>query len=866
MIPRLLLLALLLAALGCGDDDDNKPNIKPGNNDMGDMDPDMVVAGAQLTIADQTLTDTAQVSASRVVADSASFVAIYATDASGKAAALLGHAPVAAGTTNDVTISLSRSVTHQEKLIAQLHVDSPADGQFMPSADGSSDPIALDADSRSIRRTFVASFNPLVRVQAQSPAPLNVVTVEQVTSRGAGFLAIHEQRANGQIGAPIGHVAVVNGSANTNLSITLNRDLSDGETLYAALHVDDPADGQFTFGTGNEDPIALDDAMVSVAPSFTITVTTITPSITVTDQTVNPIDEVTISRAVSDGPGWVVVHANDGQGLPGEILGQTALVGGEHNNVKVRLSRDVVSGETLIAALHKDAGTIGTFEFPGADVAVSDAQGTPVRFGFIVLIAQGEPAIEVQDQEADPINTVTIKRVTARTPGFLVIYEADPNGVNALGSIIGATPVNAGVNSRVAVLLSRAARHDETLTAALHLDLGDAGVFEYPGPDDLVVDMMSQPVARTFRTYVTNTQTPSVSVLAQDPNPLNRVVIEQVVYGANGWIVIHEDNAGQPGAVLGRTRLMPGVTRNVAVTLSRDAVDGETLYAMLHKDEGMIGTYEFPGPDGPVLDAMGAIIAPAFTINVRANLVFTIDQSPRDVSTILTVDSVYARQAGFVALYSGAELLGHVAVPQGLSNQVEVVLNRPATDAEQITARLHLDSPADGQFTHPINAAQDAPALDGAGLIVESSFFTLIGNDVPAVRFTVNAVGTTAYRWVSAHPARFQSDISSIMADNPTITLRRGWRYAILNSASSTHPLELIHRGQTRAQDVVLLSQSVEGSAELEPEVLWDELTPDTIQFTVDGSVASNGATGIDGYRCAVAGHTAMRGTIVLAD
>ena len=58
----------------------------------------------------------------------------------------------------------------------------------------------------------------------------------------------------------------------------------------------------------------------------------------------------------------------------------------------------------------------------------------------------------------------------------------------------------------------------------------------------------------------------------------------------------------------------------------------------------------------------------------------------------------------------------------------------------------------------------------------------------------------------------------------------------------------------------------MEGSAELVPEVFWDEATPDTLLFTVDGSVASNGANGIDGYRCAIAGHTTMRGTIVLTN
>jgi hypothetical protein len=202
---------------------------------------------------------------------------------------------------------------------------------------------------------------------------------------------------------------------------------------------------------------------------------------------------------------------------------------------------------------------------------------------------------------------------------------------------------------------------------------------------------MSAPVSRVFRTYVTNTATPTVSVQDQDPSPLNRVVVQQVVYGARGWIVIHEDNAGAPGAVLGQTALMPGVSRDVAVTLSRDAVEGEVLYAMLHKDEGVVGTYEFPGPDAPVLNAMGAAIAPPFTVRIMPNSVLAFDQSPSDVSTIIQITNLYARQPSFAVVYEAmdgppdmngfptviaGQIVGFVAVPAGPSALLNVTLSR----------------------------------------------------------------------------------------------------------------------------------------------------------------------------------------------
>lgn len=104
-------------------------------------------------------------------------------------------------------------------------------------------------------------------------------------------------------------------------------------------------------------------AMTSLAYAQAMT----TPSVTVNDQ---PIvnGTVTIAQVVSDGPGWLVVHAQK-DGKPGPVLGHSAVSDGENTNVVVEID---VSGatETLYAMLHADAGIVGTYEFPGADAPV----------------------------------------------------------------------------------------------------------------------------------------------------------------------------------------------------------------------------------------------------------------------------------------------------------------------------------------------------------------------------------------------------------------------------------------------------------------------------------------------------------------
>jgi hypothetical protein len=75
------------------------------------------------------------------------------------------------------------------------------------------------------------------------------------------------------------------------------------------------------------------------------------------------------------------------------------------------------------------------------------------------------------------------------------------------------------------------------------------------------------------------------------------VSINRVVSEVPGWLVIHSDVEGAPGPVLGYAPVKAGVNWNVRVKIRSD---GSRLWAMLHVDAGMVGTYEFPGPDVPV--------------------------------------------------------------------------------------------------------------------------------------------------------------------------------------------------------------------------------------------------------------------------
>ena len=219
-------------------------------------------------------------------------------------------------------------------------------------------------------------ITPSVSVSAQEIAD-DKVTIASVVSNGPGWLVIHAQ-ADGKPGSILGRTAV-SGGENSNVVIAI--DVSNAtETMYAMLHTDAGEVGTFEFPDGPDAPVMVDDKVVT--PAFAVsglamTETEIVPEVRVGDQEIAN-NAVIIASVVSDGPGWLVVHAQ-ADGKPGPILGRAAISDGENTDVVVEIDAANVT-ETLYAMLHTDAGEVGTFEFPeGPDgpVTVGDKVVTP---------------------------------------------------------------------------------------------------------------------------------------------------------------------------------------------------------------------------------------------------------------------------------------------------------------------------------------------------------------------------------------------------------------------------------------------------------------------------------------------------------
>ncbi len=127
----------------------------------------------------------------------------------------------------------------------------------------------------------------------------------------------------------------------------------------------------------------------------------------------------------------------------------------------------------------------------------------------------------------------------------------------------------------------------------------------------------SAPTTETpVTTEPTTTEMSEVNrIVVSDQYPGNVVYISSVQLANAGWVEIHKDNKGTPGAIIGSMYFNKGINPG-KITLTEKTVDGGIYYAMLHSDDGdkKFDTTK----DVPLKDSKGNVIMKLFhaTTNV----------------------------------------------------------------------------------------------------------------------------------------------------------------------------------------------------------------------------------------------------------
>ncbi|OHB63057.1 MAG: hypothetical protein A2168_03930 [Planctomycetes bacterium RBG_13_50_24] len=120
------------------------------------------------------------------------------------------------------------------------------------------------------------------------------------------------------------------------------------------------------------------------------------------------------------------------------------------------------------------------------------------------------------------------------------------------------------------------------------------------------------------------------------------------------------------------------------------------------------------------------------------------------------------------------------------------------------------------------------------------------------VIWTFGNVGFSSYRLSAFEPSNIE--FGTIGAENPTLPLELGKRYQVKVTDYIAHPFEIIAKSTSPTQDKILLSMSIQGPFESDPQVNWEDDGRGTVRFTLTKllyqAMIEDGR--IPGYRCRI--------------
>ncbi|MFN2189878.1 MAG: hypothetical protein ACK2T3_14025 [Candidatus Promineifilaceae bacterium] len=411
----------------------------------------------------QVLGDDGRLVIDQVVAVQDGWIVVYA-DNEGQKGDLLGYAGVSEGSHEGVSVSIDPLMAGDALYIA-LHDDQGEKGSLeLPDIDS---PIEIDGlPVEDQIRIFNQATIPEITISDQEVLSDGIVSIDLVAAARPGWIALHLDEA-GEPGKMAAYAPVEIGR-NRGLEMVVNwREATP--TLHAVLYEDS---GEFgTFEDESIDrPVRLEGELITTTFEARYP-----PDIVVANQPVID-DKVVIERAVSYGPGWLVVYYDE-EGQIGLIIGQAPLEDGINENVEVPIIGSAAT-PILHLMLHDDTGEIGQFEFPIADPMTTHQGIVPLPISF--RTDAGNYLI-TSDQQVSEDNTVTIRLIVAEQDAWVVIYN-DVDG--EMGTLLGRQWIPAGLHRDIEVSIDPEGL-TETLHAVLHVDAGTAKEFEYPDSYDI---------------------------------------------------------------------------------------------------------------------------------------------------------------------------------------------------------------------------------------------------------------------------------------------------------------------------------------------------------------------------------------------
>ncbi len=315
------------------------------------------------------------------------------------------------------------------------------------------------------------------------------------------------------------------------------------------------------------------------------------------------------------------------------------------------------------------------------------------------------PVIVVQEQTLNETGQIAIASVQTPQDGWIAIHAQSAEG--SIGAVLAQLPVRQGQNSALTLSLDPYAA-TPTLWALLY---PQTAVFV---PIDPALPWQQQGVltATSFPVQVQFTL-PALNIANQAVAEDGLVRADSVYLTAPGWLALHANENGTPGALLGHIYLEAGLHEDVPVLIPWREAPLELL-AMLYEDGARPQRLDLPG-DAPVR-VNGEMLMRPFRISLPPDVL--VYEQPI-VNGQVVIERVVSDGPGWLAVHNENNgtmglLIGRAPLVDGVNEGVVVTLREtPPTD--RLFIMLHRDEEPIGQFNFP----RTDPRLEVNGRVMD---------------------------------------------------------------------------------------------------------------------------------------------------
>jgi hypothetical protein len=364
----------------------------------------------------------------------------------------------------------------------------------------------------------------------------------------------------------------------------------------------------------------------------------------------------------------------------------------------------------------------------GCTNGASDETTTTLDDGGVPATAPA--SVTVEDQMSDG-TTIVVKSVELPSAGFIAVH-ADNGG--SPGAVIGHSALlPAGTSNDVEVTLDAALEGTSVVWPMAHIDMDGDGGYTFMPPDNAIDVPATNADGNVAVAPAVVTLLPDrapAHVDAEDQEGLGLgVVVKSVTLPAQGFIAVHGDADGAPGAVIGHSKLLAaGTSRDVEIVFDEAVEASGRVYPMVHIDMDGDGQYVFAPPDNavdlPGLTESGDVAVVGISLTVlppTSPSALEAEEQTSDGTTVV-IATVDLPANGFIAIHadndgSPGPVIGHSDLLQaGETTDVVVTLDEPLTASGVVWPMVHIDMDGDGEYTFvPPDNAIDVPGITEEG-------------------------------------------------------------------------------------------------------------------------------------------------------